>query len=329
MEEIFDIATNKITGLSLSQAEELALDNWLRIAENQEMYEELQKVWQLTGKLSFDLNPDVDAEWESFKNLIPDKKIKQLNKKLIYSFTSIAASIILLLGIWGVSQLFADKEIHYFSGNHIQYIQLQDNTKVYLNKNSQLTVSKEYNINNRNVTLTGEALFEVAENESVPFIVNIFGGVQAKVLGTQFNLKAFDSNKEFSLNVFSGKVLFGNPITEEPTLVIKGQQANYDVLKNKVTDITEFNPNAVSWKTKNLQFDNTPITEVASLLGELIGKQVIIPENSNQIRYSGSFDDPTTQQAAEVLGLAMGWEYKITHNSVVFSIKKENTTNLK
>jgi ferric-dicitrate binding protein FerR (iron transport regulator) len=325
MEEIFDIATRKITGKSLSQAEELALGNWLCVAENHEIYDELQKVWLLTGKLSFDLNPDVDAEWESFKNLIPDKKIKQLNKKLVYSFSSIAASIILLLGIWGVSQLFADKEIHYFSGNQIQYIQLQDNTKVYLNKNSQLTVSKKYNIDDRNVTLTGEALFEVTENENIPFIVNIFGGVQAKVLGTQFNLKAVGSSKEFSLNVFSGKVLFGNPVTEEPTLVIKGQQANYDVLKNRVSDITEFNPNVVSWKTKNLHFDNAPITEVASLLGELIGKKVIIPDNSNQIRYSGSFDDPTAQQAAEVLGLAIGWEYKITHSSVIFSLKKENT----
>jgi len=328
MEEIFDIATNKITGISLSQAEELALVDWLRNAENQVIYDELQKVWQLTGNLSFELKPDVDAEWELFKNLIPDKKIKQLNRRLIYSFTSIAASIIILLGIWGATQLFIDREVNYFSGNTIQQIQLQDNTMVYLNKNSQLTVSKDYNSNDRNVTLSGEALFEVTENEKVPFIVNIFGGVQAKVLGTQFNLRAIDSSNEFNLNVFSGKVLFGNPVTEQPTLVTKGQQATYDIQASKVTDITEFNLNVVSWKTKNLEFDNTPISEVAKLLEDLIGKKIVIPDNSNQIRYSGSFNNPSIQQAAEVLGLALGWDYRITDNSVVFSIKKENKTKL-
>ena len=86
-------------------------------------------------------------------------------------------------------------------------IALPDGSKVWLNAESRLTYPKSFSgICTRHVYLTGEAYFDVTENKSQPFIVET-SNLQIKVLGTVFNVKSYDGEKNIETTLVKGSVL--------------------------------------------------------------------------------------------------------------------------
>lgn len=84
-------------------------------------------------------------------------------------------------------------------------ITLSDGTTVWLNSNSSLNVPENGDGSSRNVVIDGEAYFEVSHDPKHPFIVNT-GKYQVKVLGTKFNVSAYNNSPEFSTRLFEGAV---------------------------------------------------------------------------------------------------------------------------
>ncbi|HKP32519.1 MAG TPA: FecR family protein, partial [Chitinophagaceae bacterium] len=82
---------------------------------------------------------------------------------------------------------------------------LPDGSSVWLNAGSKLTYSKDFGTKDRNVTLTGEAFFDVVSNEEVPFEITT-PTLQIKVLGTAFNVKSYPSEKTSETTVIRGRV---------------------------------------------------------------------------------------------------------------------------
>ncbi|PKP09065.1 MAG: hypothetical protein CVU09_12815 [Bacteroidetes bacterium HGW-Bacteroidetes-4] len=323
MENIFGIVTKSISGEKLTGNEELQLEQWLSVPENKAVYTELQKVWKLSNQFRYNLNIDVDAEWEQFKHLRDSNKVRYLNKPPRLQLIAVAASIIVLLGIFGILSTKNNQQYLYQTAQNTEQIQLPDNTRVWLNAESSLLLDKAYNKKNRNVKLRGEAYFEVEKNAELPFIIESGKGLRAKVLGTSFNLQVKEQSKTWALNVYSGKVWFGN--TSKNALVVeKEQQVYFDTHSGTISKQEVFNPNAISWKSNQLIFNNTPLESVASQLGEYFGKQVILPENVQDLRYSGTFDNPSEKNISQVIALAMGWEYKITNKAIVFTKKTKS-----
>ncbi len=319
METIFEILFKKISGQNLTIAEEAKLSHWLLVVENRDLYNDYQKVWDTTGKLSFEQNIDVNLEWLLFKEKIAEPT-KNKTRRLYYVVGAIAASLLMIFSIWSITQLVFQSEKTYQTANTIQQIKLPDNSNVVLNRYTTLTLDKNFNSENRKVNIQGEAYFEITKNVKHPFIVSTLSGVKIEVLGTSFNFKSTDY--ENCLDVYTGIVNFRVPESEVPVMVNKGQHISYSIASKKMSAISELNPNANSWNTNNFTFNNTPITEVANQLEVYFGKQLILPKNTENIRYSGTFTNPTDQQVAEVLALAMGWEYKISKNSVTFIVKE-------
>lgn len=120
-------------------------------------------------------------------------------------FFRIAAIIILVASIGyyfaaknqGQQQFFAAQE------KGIKKLMLPDGSIVWLKGKSSLSYPAHFNDSTRNVTLEGEALFEVAKDSAHPFIITT-GHYSTKVLGTSFNLNV--NNKQYNLIVLTGKV---------------------------------------------------------------------------------------------------------------------------
>ncbi len=104
-------------------------------------------------------------------------------------------------------------------------IKLPDGTRVILNAGSEMTYNNDYNSTNRNVSLTGEAYFKVARNETVPFIVNA-GTISIKALGTEFNVKAYADENVIETTLITGKIT----ITCEGTV---NANQNIDLIPNQ------------------------------------------------------------------------------------------------
>lgn len=90
-------------------------------------------------------------------------------------------------------------------GRQFQLI-LPDGTKVWLNAASSLKYPTHFSGNERKVEIKGEAYFEVAKNAQKPFIVTLPQGAEVRVLGTHFNINAYDDEDAIKTTLLEGKV---------------------------------------------------------------------------------------------------------------------------
>ncbi|HEY3372378.1 MAG TPA: FecR domain-containing protein [Prolixibacteraceae bacterium] len=147
-----------------------------------------------------------------------------------------------------------------------QEILLSDGTLVHLNAGSQLTFPATFQGRNREVYLKGEGFFEVSKNAEVPFIVKT-DHIDIKVLGTRFNVSAYDDEPITSAVLVEGKVnvsqknkIFAN---KQYTLV-PGQGCFYSTSdqtsKIKDVDVNEY----VLWKDGLYNFKNLPLSDIVN-----------------------------------------------------------------
>lgn len=139
------------------------------------------------------------------------------------------------------------------------YITLSDGTNVLLNASSTLSIPSSFSPNRRLVELSGEAFFKVNRSPAShpsPFIVKA-GNSTIEVLGTEFNVKAYDDEDGITATVVEGKVqVKAGKMQEQLT---SNQQAR--ILKNdKIIKVNADANEAVSWKTGLYQFKDEPLS---------------------------------------------------------------------
>ncbi|MEO9003898.1 MAG: FecR domain-containing protein, partial [Ginsengibacter sp.] len=103
-------------------------------------------------------------------------------------------------------------------------ITLSDSTKIWLNVGSQLRVDEGYGKVSREVYLTGEALFDVVHDESLPFIVHT-EKYEVKDLGTVFNVKAYTGDEQSETSLIKGKVEIQVVNSAQKILLLPNQKA--------------------------------------------------------------------------------------------------------
>ncbi|MVZ67062.1 DUF4974 domain-containing protein [Sphingobacterium sp. DK4209] len=137
---------------------------------------------------------------------------------------------------------------------------LSDGTKVWMNAASRLIVASDFNIKNRNVQLTGEAYFEVKKNKDLPFIIHS-KRQDIKVLGTSFNVNAYEDEPFAKTTLVSGSLNVNNQILKP------NQQA---ILNQKNKQIETFNVDAnlaSSWKDGVLNLSGLSFDECMRIIG--------------------------------------------------------------
>jgi len=136
---------------------------------------------------------------------------------------------------------------------------LPDKTKVWLNAESSISYPSVFAGEERNVSLIGEAYFEVSKDKQHPFKVKA-GAAEVKVLGTHFNIMSYaqEGQTQVSLAEGSVRVDLGN----DSKVLSPGQQASIKAGSTHITlrnvDIDE----VTNWKNGLFQFDNTPLEQV-------------------------------------------------------------------
>lgn len=128
--------------------------------------------------------------------------------KNVYNWTAVACAVIIIsigsyysFNQYNLSQPKITSTITY--KNDIRLISLPDGTRVWLNQNTEIDYPARFSKNERNVTLKGEAFFEVKRDPSRPFIITS-GAVKTTVLGTSFNVRAYNDN-DAQVSVRTGK----------------------------------------------------------------------------------------------------------------------------
>lgn len=108
-------------------------------------------------------------------------------------------------------------------------IVLSDGTKVFLNSMSKLVYPVRFSDDERKVILEGEGYFEVQKDEKHPFIVQV-NGMQVQVLGTSFNVKAYQDEQNIYTTLVEGcvSILTGDSTVSQEHTLAPDQQAVFD-----------------------------------------------------------------------------------------------------
>lgn len=134
---------------------------------------------------------------------------------------------------------------------------LADGSRVWLNAGSSVTYPITFVGTERKVSITGEAYFEISHDAGKPFIVSK-GAMQVQVLGTRFNVNAYDDETNIKVTLLEGLVKVNT--RSESSLLKPGQQAlvgpDIKVANNVDTE------QVMAWKNGRFQFESTDIKEV-------------------------------------------------------------------
>ena len=153
-----------------------------------------------------------------------------------WKWTAMASSVALLVvcGLYWFALTHPPQqpvEIAYMTDRTTQF-SLSDGTKVWLSAHSQLRYQKTFTGKTRDVTLEGEAYFEVAHHKKQPFRV-LAGGQTVVALGTSFNVRAYVDEPEVKVALVEGSVKVTDDMTGQAVVLMPAQEAS--IVKNAGT----------------------------------------------------------------------------------------------
>ncbi|GAA4311122.1 FecR family protein [Compostibacter hankyongensis] len=179
---------------------------------------------------------------------------------------------------------------------------LPDNSKVWLNAASSLRFPTAFTTGKREVELTGEAYFEVAEDKDRPFEVKV-NDMHVKVLGTHFNVMAYGDESSVKTTLLEGGVKVSQGETE--ALLKPGQQADLDKsarhIRIRKADMEE----VMAWKEGLFHFDGDDLPSIMRKIARWYDMEVSYEEGLPAGHFTGVISrDNNLAQVLKVLELS-------------------------
>ena len=199
---------------------------------------------------------------------------------------------------------------------------LADGTRVWLNAASSITYPTAFNENNRTVSVTGEVYFDIAKRKGQPFIVNIDGGSKVEVLGTQFNINAYDNEEEVRATLIEGsiKVAASSGGNNVPVILYPGQQGRINRL-NKSEVIVRNNvaiDEAIAWQSGMFVFDNADIYTITRQLNRWYNIEIQVEGDMSKMKFGGSIAKKSPLSRILDVLKANGAGYKWLNDKLIF-----------
>jgi transmembrane sensor len=239
------------------------VQQWVAASEqNRSDFDLLEKLWHQSGEqqtIQFDTN----KAWKTVDERIRASKTPVRRMKPYSRAIAVAASLVLVFGMWWIfNSTFTNRKI--LADVAVKEVTLEDGSKVYLRKGSSLEYKRSFNKERREVSLAGQAFFEVTHDPSKPFVISA-AQTKVEVVGTSFSVNTLDDKVE--LIVKTGKVKFGAATNlQQSILVTAGERALF--AENHINKEQNRDENFDAWQTGQLQFNQTPLPQVLAVLND-------------------------------------------------------------
>lgn len=314
---------NRCTPTEMKQLEEWVASD----KENADLLFDAERMWQLKDECRFADHQKVEQAYQTFlSNLEKKKQLHDGGKKKHLSILSLmkyaAVIVIILLLSSNLYYLFNKGDnaetalintIEVPKGQRVS-LTLSDGTKVWLNSQSKLTYPSGFSKEKREVSLVGEAFFEVAHDKTKPFMVSSYL-LKVNVLGTKFNMKTYpDEVAKVTLSEGSVEVF-----TEENRITLKpNQQISYSVESGLIlTKNIDTNLNK-SWTVGELSFVNQPLIEIQKELERRFNVNILLKDTAlaNEIFTCRFKENITIEQVMKNLKDTKLIDYKIKDHQI-------------
>ena len=195
-------------------------------------------------------------------------------------------------------------------------IVLDDGTEIWLNSASELKYPAHFVGNERRVCLVGEAYFQVARNEAAPFIVET-RDMDVKVLGTSFNVSAYEDEENSHATLVEGRVEVDDKINGEKVTLTPGEQA---LLQGKEMVVREVNTKLYSmWRLDRFTFASEDMEGVIRKLSRWYNVNFFFSNSSmKQKRFTGSLPKYSDiSQVLKMIEMTTDIKFQVKGNTII------------
>jgi len=290
----------------LSSSESLQLADWInQKEENKEFLFGLKEAYMLSRWEELRDKADTAEGWSALSETINETSSSFSGKKIMMIVRYAAAAIV----IFSFGFLFNavlqhdDPALNTVSTAYGEQstVILNDGTKIKLNENSSLTYPGKFSKQTRNVTLSGEAFFEVKHNEKKPFLVHV-GAYTVKVLGTKFNVDAYTDKVYSYTSLKEGKIQIID--NSKDSKILSELKPGTQICYNKRTSeyfVTEIDKEEIAdWTNGQMVIKRETLEEVAKVLEKKYGYTISIQNNKiSKLVYNITIEDESLE---EILG---------------------------
>ena len=212
---------------------------------------------------------------------------------------------------------------------------LPDGSVVTLRSNSSITLAHNFDQGNRELSLSGEAFFDVTHHENHPFVVHT-SEVNIEVLGTAFNVSAYPSNPHTETSLFRGRVAVSvKDHPDQKVILTPSMKLIYRsavVAKSPATtdnpfrivpmsvDPVNHKAQEIAWIRNRLKIEDEPLAAIATKLQQWYGIEISFADSTvKTYRYSGTFESETVLKALEALQLSYPFNFQVDKEKIIIS----------
>jgi transmembrane sensor len=294
--------------------ENAAIGKWMgKSPENRTLFGKLKSDWKIMDNMNKQFN--VDNAWNKVYGRIAahdgiagtistETGIVQHRKFWLTPFR-VAASLLLIAAV-GVAVVFITGRnqrisVSTASNDRQRSIILPDGSTIFMNANTHLSYAKDFGQKVREVTLSGEAFFEVAPDKTKPFMIHA-NDADIKVVGTSFNIDTRNRDKGVEVYVSTGIVEVFRSGADNHVLLQPGDLGL--IGREGISHRKSENKNPIAWKTGNMDFRDTRLTEAVQILNEIYRVNIICREpglDTTQTNGTYRYPDESLDQILTIL----------------------------
>jgi transmembrane sensor len=250
-----------------------------------------------------------------------DEPVNKPTKKT-NPFLRIAASVVILITVgmaifYILNQNTLEEVV---AESAVQEIELPEGSVISLNLDSKISYPKKFESETREVKLEGEAFFEVAQDTSRPFIIKT-DEVYVEVLGTAFNVRAYENEEAVEITVENGKVaVYRIGDKDNMVILVRGQKAVFRKELAELAAMENEDINYKSWKTRKIIFEDTPMSEVVRIVNDIYHTNLELSgTNLNECPVTTVFDNQSLETILSVLSSTLDLEITRDGQRIILS----------
>jgi transmembrane sensor len=243
-----------------------------------------EKKWIEMAKTGKNIRIDVDKAWNNIYSKLDENGLLAKTIRIESRFSNrilmrIAAAALVIIGV-GATMLYLNRtsatsgEIIVAANTDQRNLEvsLPDGSKVFLNRNSEISYNKNLGQTTRNLTLKGEAFFEIKRDPSMPFIIDA-GNASVKVLGTSFSVLTNNAGNAVEVFVKTGSVMVSDNSGRQNLILEPGFIGTMN--SNSSSKVVNEDQNYLSWNTELLVFEKKPLSVVFNDLKKVFGIDIV------------------------------------------------------
>lgn len=310
------------------------IDAWMQGVIGKEEFLSLKE--QVDEASLQELDEEIIPVWNTYiEKMIQEKKQPRLPKALHknmyaslhskYRRVQLAAVLIpfLLTISFSVAYYLNQDEVRSFEIYTLKgeksFLNLPDQSKVWINGESCLTYASDFDVKQRNISLQGESFFDIAHQDGKPFTLSV-DNIDIVVRGTKFNVK--NNSDEVEVALLKGKVdLYYNKdqfiASLKPNQVIHVDKLHPNQFRIETTNTKKY----AVWIYNKLMIDKENIVEIAHKLEKWYGVNIRLSNITDNHTYTFTIKTESLNETLNLLNQLLPIEYSLNGEEVIIKQK--------